>query len=120
MTDRISFSVPSTANAQVLTLAAANTSYPLTNPVFPAVADPRDPAYRRDGKALVSISGGGATYQSFANVAIARGTTPVATNTNISVCAGNTYLIEGLQSGDKLAFLAVGVTGILVTVTPVA
>lgn len=116
MTDRISFGIPSTATSQTLTLTA-NASI-LSAAIFPAVANPNDPAYRRDGKALVSLAGGGATWQSFNIVNVARGTAPTATNTNPGLIAGNTYVIEGLQSGDKLAFFSQSVAS-AVTITPI-
>ena len=117
MTDRVSFSIlPGAVSQQVTALTGTSVQ---SLEVFPAVANPMSPAFRRDGKALVSITGGGANWQSFNMVYIARGTNPTANAGGLGLIAGNTYVIEGINSGDKLAFLSVG-TNCTVSITPVA
>lgn len=104
----IEFSIPALGpgSSQVLTLAS-NTSTVFANPIVPVA--PAGTLVPQIGKAMVSISGGGATNQQFHHVFYAVGQAPVANATTCpALIGGGVYLIEGFAPGDKLALYSNG------------
>ena len=104
----VNFTIPALGQntAQSFALTSGVSGGP-ANPIVPALAAPNNAIIPQgNGKALVSISGTGATYQQFSTVYYAVSQAPVANTTCPALVAGSTYVIEGFAPGDKIAFLS--------------
>ena len=92
---------PGSGNSLALT---SNLSAAFVNPVVPAL--PAGSMNPSNGKVMLTLSGGGATWTQFNTVFYAVGPNPVASTTCPGLVAGGVYLIEGFQPGDKLALFS--------------
>jgi hypothetical protein len=107
----INFTIPVVGQSPAQAVSCtASTNVVVPNPIVPALTGGALQGIipSGNGKAMVSITGQGATQQQFGLVYYAVGSAPVAGITNPALIAGGVYVIEGFQPGDKIAFFANG------------